>query len=93
MGVRAIFFRTFDCPEEMIIELRDIIKKLYDRDMKEQLRLDEVENLEREKEGLIKELKILNKNNELLHKEIDIMRKKIEGINNVSNINKGRGGM
>lgn len=73
--------------DEIIIELRSTIEKLYNRDLKEQLKLDEIGNLEREKESLIKELKILNKNNELLHKEIDSLRRKIKQIDNVSDIN------
>lgn len=87
---KSDLFINLNRDKETIMELKETIEKLYDRDLKEQLRLDEVEELEREKESLIKEIKILSKNNELLHKEIESMKKKLKGISNISNINDSR---
>lgn len=84
---KSDLFINLNRDRETIIELNEIIEKLYDRDINEQLMLDKVEDLEREKESLIKEIKILNKSNKLMYKEIEIMKKKLSGIDNISNIN------
>lgn len=72
--------------KESIAELKDVIQKLYDRDIVEQLKLDEVDDLKREKMSLINEVKALSKNNALLQKEIEKMKLKLSGKSNVLNI-------
>lgn len=76
--------------KNFIDELKESIKKLNERDLTEQLRLDELEELRRERDSLINEIKLINKNNILLQKEIERLKVKFKGINNIIEIDKRR---
>lgn len=71
--------------DEAIKEMKEIIAKLYDRDLKEQLKLDSVHIIELENKSLLKELQILNRKNEMLQIELDKLKLKLREKSNLVN--------
>lgn len=80
---------NFDIDEkdEVIKEMKETIEKLYDRDLREQLKLDSVHKLELENKSLMKELDILNRKNEILQIELDKLRMKLREKSSLVNFN------